>query len=94
MNSLKNKKDKMKKNYIQPEIITSLRYEMEKPLCVSGGSRNSNFGVFGGGDYANADWYNQGYDQSSADSKVPIENDNGFLNSQSKGRGSDWGTIW
>ena len=94
MNSLKNKKDKMKKNYIQPEIITSLRYEMEKPLCVSGGSRNSNFGVFGGSDYANKDWYNQGFEQSSVDSKVPIENDNGFLDSQTKGRGGDWGTIW
>ena len=93
MNSLKNNSVKMKKNYIQPEIIATLRYEMEKPLCESL-KRSSQFGVHGGNDYANADWFNQGYEQSSVDSKVSIENDNGFLDSQSKGRGSDWGDIW
>ena len=84
----------MKKNYIQPEIITSIRYEMEKPLCVSGGLRKDNFGVYGGGDYANKDWFNQGYDQSSSSASITIENDNGDLDSWAKGRGSNWGDIW
>ena len=93
MNSLKNKKDKMKKNYIQPEIIASVRYEMEKPLCSSL-QRSSQFGVYGGSDYANADWFNQGYDQSSSTSTIGIDDDAGTIDSQTKGRGSDWGDIW
>ena len=90
MNSLKNKKDKMKKNYIQPEIITSLRYEMEKPLCQSAYRMQS----FGNNDannkYSNSDWFNQGW----ALPTEQIENDNGVLSSQTKDRGADWGTIW
>ena len=80
----------MKKNYIQPEITASLRYEMEKPLCQSGERKFS----FGNNDvdnqYSNSDWFNQGYGTPTE----TIENDNGVLNSQTKGRGSDWGNIW
>ena len=81
----------MKKNYIQPEIIATLRYEMEKPLCVSGGSRMSSHGNNDANNkYSNSDWFNQGLGTPSE----AIENDNGFLDSQTKGRGGDWGSIW
>ena len=84
----------MKKIYIQPVIITSLRYEMEKPLCGSTGQRDWNVGLQAGSDYANPKYFNEGYDQSSQSSTITIENDNGNLNSMTKGRGSDWGSIW
>jgi hypothetical protein len=88
MKSLKNNTETMKKNYIQPEIITSLRYEMEQPLCQSGYRLQS----FGNNDvnnkYSNSDWVNQGLPSDI------IENDNGVLSSSAKGRGGDWGSIW
>ena len=94
MKSLKNNTETMKKNYIQPEIITSLRYEMEKPLCGSL-IRSEQHGNFVTTDYSNGLWFNEGHnDRSSATSVIGIENDNGVLDSQTKGRGSDWGSIW
>lgn len=80
----------MKKNYIQPEVIASLRYEMEKPLCMSGDRMFSVGNNDVNNKYSNSDWFNQGYSIPSA----PIENDNGILSSQTKERGSDWGSIW
>jgi len=94
MKSLKNNTETMKKNYIQPEITTSLRYEMEKPLCGSL-IRSEQHGNFVTTDYSNGLWFNEGHnDRSSATSVIGIENDNGVLDSQTKGRGSDWGSIW
>ena len=95
MNSLKNKKDKMKKNYIQPEIITSLRYEMEKPLCVSiKGTRSAQWGNFETTEYSNGRWFNEGHAPTDATSVVIAGDDEGDLSSTAKGRGGDWGTIW
>ncbi len=89
MNSLKNNTETMKKNYIQPEIIATLRYEMEKPLCQSNGMRLQSFGNNDvNNKYSNSDWVNQGLTSDI------IENDNGVLSSSAKGRGGDWGSIW
>ena len=89
MKSLKNNTETMKKNYIQPEIIASLRYGMEQPLCQSGGYRLQSFGNNDvNNKYSNSDWVNQGLPSDI------IENDNGELNSSAKGRGGDWGSIW
>ena len=90
MNSLKNNTETMKKIYIQPEIIATLRYEMEKPLCESGLRKGSHGNNDLNNKYSNSDWFNQGLETPSA----VIENDNGFLDSQTKGRGGDWGSIW
>ena len=81
----------MKKNYIQPEIIASLRYGMEQPLCQSGGYRLQSFGNNDANNkYSNSDYVNQGWALPTEN----IGNDNGELNSSTKGRGGDWGTIW
>ncbi len=94
MNFRKNNTDKMKKNYIQPEITASLRYEVEKPLCGSI-TRSAQWGNFETTDYSNGNWFNEGHpDRSTSTSVVGIADDAGTIDSQSKGRGSDWGTIW
>lgn len=91
MKSLKNNTETMKKNYIQPEVIASLRYEMEKPLCVSGGSRMSSHGNNDANNkYSNGNWFNEGLNLPTEQ----IENDNGVLSSSAKERGGDWGSIW
>ena len=79
----------MKKNYIQPEIITSIRYEIEKPLC---GSLDK--ATWGGttGNFANPDWLNEGHTNEGP--YVGIEGDAGTIDSQTKGRGAGWGNIW
>ncbi len=79
----------MKKNYIQPDININARYALECSICNATIERKADWG--GTGKYANPDWHNQGY---SAD-PVDIAGDNyGTLNSQTKSRGADWGTIW
>lgn len=94
MNALKNKTDKMKKNYIQPEITASVRYEIEQ-ICKSSLVRSAQWGNYETSDYSNGLWFNEGYTNSPADASVGIAgDDNGELNSMTKGRGSDWGTIW
>jgi hypothetical protein len=90
MNALKNNTETMKKIYIQPEVITSLRYEMEKPLCGSGDRLFSIGNNDENNQYSNGDWFNQGWNTPTE----RIENDNGVLNSSTKSRGADWGTIW
>ena len=89
MKSLKNNTETMKKNYIQPEIITSLRYEMEKPLCESI-TRSAQWGNQEKSSYSNSAWFNEGH---SGDI-IMAGDDAGSLDSQTKGRGSDWGSIW
>ena len=85
----------MKKIYIQPEIITSLRYEMEKPLCGSiTGTRSTQYGNFETTEYSNGRWFNEGYSPTDATSVVIAGDDNGVLSSSAKGRGGDWGSIW
>ena len=84
----------MKKIYIQPEVLTSLRYEMEKPLCQSI-VKAAQWGNHTTTDYSNGEWFNQGhFDRSTPTSIVGITDDAGTIDSQTKGRGSDWGTIW
>ena len=80
----------MKKNYIQPEITASIHYSLEKPLCISGDKS-----VWGGksGTHVNPDWFNEGFFKSQGD-LVGIEGDAGTIDSQTKGRGGDWGSIW
>ena len=90
MKSLKNNTETMKKNYIQPEIITSLRYEMEQPLCLSGYRMSSHGNNDVNNKYSNGNWFNEGLNLPTEN----IENDNGELNSSAKGRGGDWGSIW
>ena len=93
MNYLKNQTDKMKKNYIQPEITASLRYEVEKPLCIS--TRSVQIGNYQTTEYSNGKWFNEGYNNSSADASITIAgDDNGILSSSTKSRGGDWGSIW
>ena len=90
MKSLKNNTETMKKNYIQPEIITSLRYEMEN-LCQTSGDRLQQIGNNDPmNKYSNPKWYNEGWTSPSE----TVENDNGVLSSSAKGRGGDWGSIW
>ncbi len=86
----------MKKIYIQPEVITSLRYEMEKPLCGSteDGARQAQWGNFETSSYSNGRWFNEGYSPTDAGSIVIAGGDNGDLSSTTKSRGADWGTIW
>ena len=78
----------MKKNYIQPEILGTIRYSLETPLCgsndkASWGNKTSKYG--------NSNWFNEPLIESEA---VDIGEDNGEINSQTKGRGGDWGSIW
>lgn len=80
----------MKKIYIQPVITASLRYEMEMPLCQSGFRLSSHGNNDASNQYSNGDWFNQGLNTPTE----RIENDNGVLNSSTKSRGADWGTIW
>ena len=80
----------MKKIYIQPEVITSLRYEMEKPLCGSGDRLFSIGNNDENNKYSNGNWFNEGWDTPTDE----IKNDDGVLNSTTKSRGADWGTIW
>lgn len=89
MNSLKNNTETMKKNYIQPEIITSLRYEMEKPLCGSI-TRAAQWGNKVTTDYNNGAWFNEGHPGDI----IMADDDAGTIDSQTKGRGGDWGSIW
>ena len=93
MNSLKNKKDKMKKNYIQPEITASVRYSLEGPLCVSI-QRAGQWGNSETTEYSNGAWFNEGHAPTDATSVVIAGDDEGDLSSTAKGRGGDWGTIW
>ena len=90
MNSLKNKSDKMKKNYIQPQVTASIRYSLEKPLCASQVPEDA--ATWGGKNstYANDNWFNE----PVGGDVVGISGDNGTIDSQTKGRGSDWGSIW
>ena len=85
MNSLKNKTDKMKKNYIQPEITASVRYSLAQPLCASIDKAS-----WGGktGNFANPAWFNEGYLETEGP-EVGIQGDYGTIDSQTKGRGSD-----
>ena len=95
MKSLKNNTETMKKNYIQPEIIASLRYEMEKPLCGSiTGTRSTQYGNFETSSYSNGRWFNEGYSPTDATSVVIAGDDDGDLSSTTKSRGGDWGSIW
>lgn len=74
----------MKKNYIQPQLICSLPYEMEKPLCESRAN-------------ANANWGNRFKNEDASginDNPIDIKNDNGNWDSMSKERGDDYGNIW
>ena len=89
MNSLKNKSDKMKKNYIQPEITASVRYSLEGPLCGSI-QRAAQWGKSETTDYSNGAWFNEGH---SGDI-IMAGDDAGMIDSQTKGRGSNWGDIW
>ena len=88
MNSQK-KSDKMKKNYIQPESTINARYALECSICNATVQRKADWG--GSGKYANPDWHNQNYGD---DPVVIAGDDNGALNSMTKGRGGDWGDIW
>lgn len=72
----------MKKNYIQPLIIASLPYEMEKPICESIDP------------VVNSKWGNRFSNEGPYADPEKATNDNGFINSQTKSRGSDWGSIW
>ena len=84
----------MKKIYIQPEISACVRYDMEK-ICSSSVIRSAQWGNYETTDYSNGNWFNEGhFDRSSSTSVVGIENDYGTLDSQTKGRGGDWGNIW
>ena len=89
MNSLKNKSDKLKKNYIQPQVTASIRYSLEKPLCGS-----FDKATWGGtsGNFANPNWLNEGHTDEG--DYVGIQGNAGTINSQTKGRGGDWGSIW
>ncbi len=72
----------MKKNYIQPLIIASLPYEMERPICQSiDGEVNSN-------------WGNKFANEGPFTTPEKATNDYGRINTQTKERGSDWGSIW
>lgn len=83
----------MKKNYIQPEITASVRYSLEKPLCVSIVPEDAaTWGKLSGG-YANPLWFNEGYDNQEGD-VVGIRGNAGTIDSQAKGCGSGWGNIW
>jgi len=88
----------MKKNYIQPEIIASLRYEMEKPICGTTttplGTRSAQWGNFETTEYSNGGWFIEGGSPKDASSVVMAGDDNGNLSSTTKSRGADWGTIW
>ena len=93
MNYLKNQTDKMKKNYIQPEITASVRYSMECPLCGSI-LRSAQWGNHEKSSYSNSAWFNEGYTNKSSDAIVIAGDDAGSIDSQTKGRGGDWGSIW
>lgn len=81
----------MKKNYIQPAIISEIPYSVERPICASIESSN-NYADWGLRDhpYGHNNWVDEGYKSQP----VTIEDNNGTIDSQTKGRGSDWGTIW
>lgn len=83
----------MKKNYIQPEITASVRYSLEKPLCVSIVPEDAATWGRLSGSYTNPAWFNEGYDNQEGD-VVGIIGNAGTIDSQTKGRGSDWGSIW
>jgi len=78
----------MKKNYIQPIVTVSSLYTLEKLLADSA----KRFSTWGNGtdSHGNKNWVNEGY---SGDI-ISIDNDAGTIDSQTKGRGSDWGNIW
>ena len=90
---IKKRSDKMKKNYIQPEITASVRYSMECPLCVSI-QRAGQWGNSETTEYSNGAWFNEGYTNKSSDAIVIAGDDAGSIDSQTKGRGGDWGSIW
>lgn len=72
----------MKKNYIQPQLICSLPYEMEKPLCDS---------------RSNANWGDRFKNEDASgrnEDPIDIANDFGNWDSMSKERGDDYGSIW
>ena len=79
----------MKKNYIQPQITASVRYSLEKPLCAS-----QDFGkaaTWGSsGKFGNDEWINESFGREP----VGIGSDYSGIDSQTKGRGGDWGSIW
>lgn len=82
----------MKKNYIHPVVTVNTLYTLEKLLSNS--VTSARYGAWGNAtsSHGNADWVNEGYkDQGSI---IRINNDDGEISTQSKGRGSDWGSIW
>jgi len=83
----------MKKTYIQPQITASIRYSLEKPLCVSGDA--ANFGNLTD-KHATSEYFNEGYRTSNPQMSdvIGIGKSNGDIDSQTKGRGGDWGSIW
>ena len=81
----------MKKNYIQPQIIASVRYSLEKPLCLSDVKNKSSWGLNDDNKFTHKEWYQEGYDISGP---IDFTEDDGDLSSMSKGRGGDWGSIW
>ena len=79
----------MKKNYIQPQITESVRYSLERPLCVSTSGYAGTWGATNH-PFANDAWYNENWGKEP----VGISNDYTGIDSQTKGRGGDWGSIW
>ena len=81
----------MKKNYIQPAIISELPYSVERPICASL-DETQNFSDFGlrNHPYGHNNWVDEGHPTQP----VGIEDNNGIISSMTKGRGGDWGSIW
>jgi hypothetical protein len=75
------------KKYVIP-ITELFRTDMENFVCASPtGDREAQWGASEtGGDYANPDWDNEGYNYPTE----PIEDDYGLIDSQGKA----WGDLW
>ena len=83
----------MKSKFIKPKITIENKVILEKTLCLSKetfGTRAAEFGFNYDSYFTNKDWYNEFYGGTSVGIDDPLED----IAAQSKGRGSDWGSLW